>query len=436
MKFLASAATAAVFVGACVSQVSALAPLEPDTGIYFGTWYDRLGGDTPTAINSRLNYKPLTLFQSDLNISSTLQDPTQIFQQMQTVPGAVLLLTLFMYDSLDGVSDAALSDLGNKLAQYNSQGGKVILRYASEMNGNWFKYGQRPSFYKQQYIRAYNIVHPLAPQVAWVWSPNAANGYPFGNSTQTPLKGTQDFTDMDTNNDGQLTDDDDPYTPFYPGDQYVDWVGISLYHYGYKWPWVTNDIPVPGKFEGILSGGASGKAPGDSAPYAKFNFYEMFSGSGAGAVPKPATAGGKPLMISETAATYHVYLNNSGDLTQKLPLAPGVGSVADIKRGWWNQILNDTIKAKYPKLKSVCFFDFKKWEETTYRDFTSFSTDYGVVAALNQDVQNVKLIRWADGSSTNNNTNPNNKSAASTLGRLVPFGTVLVAAALGALSLY
>ena len=25
---------------------------------------------------------------------------------------------------------------------------------------------------------------------------------------------------------------DDPYTPFYPGDQWVDWVGLNVYHMG------------------------------------------------------------------------------------------------------------------------------------------------------------------------------------------------------------
>lgn len=25
---------------------------------------------------------------------------------------------------------------------------------------------------------------------------------------------------------------DDPYTPFYPGDQWVDWVGMNQYHMG------------------------------------------------------------------------------------------------------------------------------------------------------------------------------------------------------------
>jgi hypothetical protein len=34
---------------------------------------------------------------------------------------------------------------------------------------------------------------------------------------------------MDTNGDGVLDNSDDPFTPYYPGDDMVDWVGISVY---------------------------------------------------------------------------------------------------------------------------------------------------------------------------------------------------------------
>lgn len=37
---------------------------------------------------------------------------------------------------------------------------------------------------------------------------------------------------MDTNSDGTLTADDDAYAPYYPGDDYVDQTGMSLYYKG------------------------------------------------------------------------------------------------------------------------------------------------------------------------------------------------------------
>lgn len=37
---------------------------------------------------------------------------------------------------------------------------------------------------------------------------------------------------MDTNSDGKVDMWDDMYTPFYPGDDWVDWVGMSIFHFG------------------------------------------------------------------------------------------------------------------------------------------------------------------------------------------------------------
>lgn len=39
-------------------------------------------------------------------------------------------------------------------------------------------------------------------------------------------------TALDTNNDGQLSPLDSPFEAYYPGDEYVDWVGLSVYYKG------------------------------------------------------------------------------------------------------------------------------------------------------------------------------------------------------------
>ena len=54
--------------------------------------------------------------------------------------------------------------------------------------------------------------------------------------------GTPNFQAMDTNGDGQLTMADDMYTPYYPGDEYVDWVGMSIYNFGTGQTSSTNSI--------------------------------------------------------------------------------------------------------------------------------------------------------------------------------------------------
>ena len=50
-----------------------------------------------------------------------------------------------------------------------------------------------------------------------LWAPNNGGGYPFPNGTAiADYVSTTDFKAMDTNGDGQITQTDDPYAPFYP----------------------------------------------------------------------------------------------------------------------------------------------------------------------------------------------------------------------------
>jgi Glycosyl hydrolase family 26 len=85
----------------------------------------------------------------------------------------------------------------------------VVLRFAHEMNGNWYPWseqrnGNRPG----DYVRAWRHVHALfdrvgARNVIWVWSPNIIRAVP-GVSLRA----------------------------LYPGDQWVDWVGVVGYGVG------------------------------------------------------------------------------------------------------------------------------------------------------------------------------------------------------------
>ena len=50
-----------------------------------------------------------------------------------------------------------------------------------------------------------------------LWAPNNGGGYPFPNGTAiADYLSAPDFKAMDTNGDGQITQTDDPYAPFYP----------------------------------------------------------------------------------------------------------------------------------------------------------------------------------------------------------------------------
>jgi hypothetical protein len=85
----------------------------------------------------------------------------------------------------------------------------VVIRFAHEMNGTWYPWSERRSGNKPgDYVKAWRHVHDIfdrvgAANVIWVWSPNILRPVPT----------------VDT-------------APLYPGDRYVDWVGMVGYAAG------------------------------------------------------------------------------------------------------------------------------------------------------------------------------------------------------------
>ncbi|KAJ3300806.1 hypothetical protein HDV03_001971 [Kappamyces sp. JEL0829] len=333
-----------------------LAPLEKPDGspIYFGTWFDRPHGDTAVATNARLNYKPLSLFQSDVNITETLQaaDTDDIFAKIkETGTDAIVYLTVYPMEGYGNVSDGALADLSGRIAAQTALGTKIFIRYASEMNGQWFPYGQQPTNFIAAWKRFVSAVRTAVKDnlanVAFIWAPNSGNGYPFPDGQYSALPNTAHWDPaLDTNGDGKYTNDDDPYTPFYP------------------------DIPALGKVEQIITG---------TNGYGPFNFYSMFCGKGSA-----KSAGGKPFIMTETAATIHMAVRQT-DGSWKAPVNSDASMRAQIKQAWWRQMLNQTFLTTYSKVKAISFFEFIKFEENSWRDFTSLGGDVDLVSPLGND---------------------------------------------------
>lgn len=109
---------------------------------------------------------------------------------------------------IDGRHDSYIRTWARTLRAY---GRPVLLRFAQEMNGNWYPWseavnGNRPG----EFVRAWRHVHDIftsvgATNVKWVWSPAA---------------GALDIQR------GQ-----------YPGNAYVDVVGLSVFNGGSALPW-------------------------------------------------------------------------------------------------------------------------------------------------------------------------------------------------------
>ncbi len=128
--------------------------------------------------------------------------------------------------------------------------------------------------------------------------------------------------------------EDDPYAPYYPGDDAVDWVGMSLYHWGSAYPWGENELPEAGKFVAQLTGQYDG-LNGDER--AVPDFYATY-----------ADGHDKPLAITETAAFY----------------APDAGGEAEeaIKSSWWQQVFSPELHTSFPRLEMINWFEWSKFE--------------------------------------------------------------------------
>jgi hypothetical protein len=135
------------------------------------------------------------------------------------------ILPIVSLTTFDGLSSYTTDDIVWFSTFLNDCDMSILLRWNHEMNGNWFLWGQKPVEYVEKYIEWYNISKKLAPTVGMVWSPDISSGYPFQGKFQN---GTADFTAADTNKDGVVDSKDDGYGPYFPGEQYVEWIGLTV----------------------------------------------------------------------------------------------------------------------------------------------------------------------------------------------------------------
>ncbi|KAJ3417393.1 hypothetical protein HDV05_004858 [Chytridiales sp. JEL 0842] len=385
------------------AQRSNLAPLEPRAGTYYlGAWYSRPTGDTPSAMNARLGRRNLTFFQADFDIND---DPTarspgpqinitdEVLQHIdETGTDAMVYWTVYPKGGLQNITTDVLDDLTNRIS-FAIQGGRgVFLRFAPEMNGNWFRYGQQPDLFKATWRMVVTHIRSRlganARRVAFIWAPNSGNGYPFPGGVFENKTWT-----------ATLNSTSDPYSPYYPGDDVVDWVGLSTYHYGSHWPWRQNVLPATMQLHGMIRGNVTPPASWARAgtSFGNYDFYDMFSGSGRGIRGRfrPArnvSAGGKPFIIAEMGATYHYGWNpevwpNSPDYNATRLPPNQVSNITKmaIKRNWWRQAFE--FARRHPKVKAICTFEFVKPEEDTLRDFTNFGLPIGADPAVTDDAE-------------------------------------------------
>ena len=114
----------------------------------------------------------------------------------------------------------------------------------------------------------------------------------------------------------------------------------------------------------------------------------MFSGSGKGGQPASKSVGSKPFIITETASTIHLWVVEANNtINRGTNVLPG-NSAEDrvkIKQAWWRQIINATFIQQFPRFHALTFFEFIKFEETTWRDFTSLGKGTNLTSPFGND---------------------------------------------------
>ncbi|MDD2237318.1 MAG: glycosyl hydrolase, partial [Kiritimatiellae bacterium] len=263
-----------------------LGKFEPIEGVYLGVLLDQGGtmeeveAFNDSAGKTHAVYAKFVILQTDpfpwewINTIHSNYPSAGIHLTLEPMIGFSNFYTEAAWQPGNETYDAAYSFVTNCAAVQTP----IFLRFAHEANGNWYpwhpeystKYGITDTVTPETYIRAWQnfaeMVHTHAPNVAMVWAPNQGVG-------------------------------DDPlpyYGRVYPGDESVDWVGLSVYNgstYGNSdevWDyqfrdaiqrgyWQDNDLTTDDTFE---------------------NFYWEFSD------PDNPCGHKKPMMIAETSAMF------------------------------------------------------------------------------------------------------------------------------------
>ncbi|KAJ3110452.1 hypothetical protein HDU96_006607 [Phlyctochytrium bullatum] len=389
---------AAAAIALMPTPIPALSLYEPPDGLaMLSAWVDisspapgTSGGDTPTLYNTRLGRNaPAFHLSQNIPLDIAPWDNSELTANLSMVQDtgtdALFFLTVYPNKGFDGYTREDVDKLVRQVDAISNpvtgSSRRVMLRFAPEMNGNWFTtYCQRPTRFVQAYRELVLAVRNVTSRVAFVWSPNASNNYPFG----PPVAGAE-ISALDTDGDGTITFNDDPYGPYWPGEEYVDWVGISLYWKGYfadGFPQILNKA-APGDFfvQMIQGGGTEGGNP-------KYPLYSDYS-----------VKYNKPLVMSEGAAAFALSDNFNGN---EALLPSGVGRTAVQQSFWRTFLTNTTFLDAYPKAKLFDFFEQIKVHEdgSVYgtgvtRDYR-ITTDPDTLAAFQADLAGVaSRYAWA-----------------------------------------
>ncbi|KAJ3111945.1 hypothetical protein HDU96_005121 [Phlyctochytrium bullatum] len=337
-----------------------LARLEPPDGkIVLGAWLnteDMPGArDSPRAFNERIGFNAgsFQLSQQMPLADNPFIPGDKLYANMSLLDdrtNASLLLTIYPYSGLDKILDVDITYLVDQCINISRTGRNVYIRFGPEMNGAWMQgYGVRPTEYKAAFRRVALRIH-AETSAAMVWAPN-------------------------------LDQSGDSFSDYYPGDDVVDWVGLSVYWKGARgrYPWiVSRAAPIAFVAEVIDGLGNEGN---------NYSFYNNF-----------AVSKGKPFMITEGGGAYHVDCKGPGADTF-IPCATETDRSTPSMSFYNSVLFSRAFRASYPLVKMVHMFEFQKEESdggySIIRDFRA-TTDNATLALFRAGLQQFQDgFQWA-----------------------------------------
>lgn len=293
------------------------AKFEPVSGIYFGSAYDTDPGikSYDWDLVKKLYPKDNAAYLIYLNWEDDIR-AIEVHLKAAVKAGNAVQLAWNTYDTIPDIeaSKAYIEDTAKYL---NALDIPIFLRYACEMNVG--ENGKNPTIYVKNFRYVATIMKKLAPNVAMVWSPN------------------------------DITDAARKLESYYPGDAYVDWVGISSYttfYFGDKTDWGTLQDSIDSNF---------------------------FTGENANPLSKIAEivekyGDRKPIMISETGVAHYSKVAKE-DMT-------------DWAKVQMNRLYG-YMPILYPEVKGIYYFNVDT-EQATKKSSYAFYTNAEIAKLYNE----------------------------------------------------
>jgi hypothetical protein len=258
-----------------------LQKFEPKYGAYIGSFvgedfFKSNRNDVYAAFEEKVGKQHAVYFDY-VNVGQTMKEG---FLGLDSAiqKGAALHVAYQPMQGLKAVTESQIRTFAQELKEL---GVPIFLRYAAEMNGDWVTWNGDPALYIQNWKMVTKIMREVAPNVAMVWSPS-----------EMPLTNLESY---------------------YPGDDYVDWVGLSIYSKKYA----NGDITQP----------ADDRNPLEAIDYV----YQLYASK-------------KPIMVSEYGASTSLQAGGIVHDSEDFAIQKFVN-------------LYEGIRVKYPRVKCIQYFN-------------------------------------------------------------------------------